>query len=201
MTCSMCTCHHSHMLHLPFTHIFHCPSHPPRSSSHLHYPVHLHSGSRKRILYMAPRLQVHTTTFSFRVAHSLPNACWWTTFDINIMDVIHLVFFLVHFTAQITRNTLAFGISAPLPNPPFSWFPVSLESPFSLAILLSLHAMAPSKTKQPLEPSPAAASAAVGWPNAKASCRLSTHGSSQAQSKVTFLDPLCTLSLETYQLI
>ncbi len=127
---AMCTCHHLHMLRLPFTHIFHCPSHPPRSSSHLCYPVHLHSGSRKRILYMAPRLQVHTTTFSFRVTRSSPNACWWTAFDVNIMDVIHLVFFLVHFTAWITRNTLAFGISAPPPKSPilsipcFSWIPV-----------------------------------------------------------------------------
>ena len=45
------------------THIL-CASYPPRSSSRLCYPVHLHSRSGKRILYIAPRLQVHSTTFS-----------------------------------------------------------------------------------------------------------------------------------------
>jgi hypothetical protein len=51
--------------------------------------------------------------------------------------------------------------------------------------------MAPGKKKQPLEPSSAAAPAAVGRPNAKASRRPNARPirSSRAQSKVTFLVP------------
>ncbi len=46
------------------------------------------------------------------------------------MNIIHFVFFLVHFMAWVIRNTLAFGISAPSPKSPillipcFSWIPV-----------------------------------------------------------------------------
>ena len=64
--------------------------------------------------------------------------------------------------------------------------------------------MAPRKSKQPIEPSSVATCAAVGRPNVKDASRRSSArpvGLSRARSKVTFLGPLRTLSLETYQLI
>jgi hypothetical protein len=59
--------------------------------------------------------------------------------------------------------------------------------------------MAPCKTKQPLEPSSVAAPVAVGRVNAKGGSRRPSArpvGSSQTRSKVIFLGPLCTFSLE-----
>ncbi|KAI0004155.1 hypothetical protein BJV74DRAFT_428462 [Russula compacta] len=64
------------------THILRA-SHPPRSSSRLCYPVHLHSRSGKRILYIAPRLQVHSTTFSSGFI-TIDSLCLPTLFTVQI---------------------------------------------------------------------------------------------------------------------
>ncbi|KAF8498050.1 hypothetical protein F5888DRAFT_1802953 [Russula emetica] len=59
-------------------------------------------------------------------------------------------------------------------NPPFSRFPISLESPVLTDPSFSLRAMAPCKTEQPLEPSSVAAPVAVGRANAKDASRCSS---------------------------
>ncbi|KAF8491491.1 hypothetical protein F5888DRAFT_1807437 [Russula emetica] len=91
------------------------------------------------------------------------------------MDVIYLVILV------ISRGV-------PAINPPFSRFPISLESPVLTDPSFSLRAMAPCKTEQPLEPSSVAAPVAVGRANAKDASRCSSAcpvGSSLTQPKAT----------------
>ncbi|KAF8488729.1 hypothetical protein F5888DRAFT_1809490 [Russula emetica] len=91
------------------------------------------------------------------------------------MDVIYLVILV------ISRGV-------PAINPPFSQFPISLESPVLTDPSFSLRAMAPCKTEQPLELSSVAAPVAVGRANAKDASRCSSAcpvGSSLTQPKAT----------------
>jgi hypothetical protein len=144
----------------------HCPSHPPGTQD------------------SAPRLQVHITTFSLRDARGSPNACRWTTFDVNIMDVIQFVFFLVIFVECVAQVQSSNHRDLRPPKSPTLSIPISLfffHSP-------SLCAMAPGKAKQPIEP---AAPAAVEQSKAKTSRRTNARpiGSSRTRSKATLLVP------------
>ena len=153
------------------------------SSSLSRYPIYLHSGSGKRNLVYSAKTTGPIPSMP-PVFTSASSAClsmtYLTSTECNYS-------FFVHF-AECLGSTRLIRPS---------------KSPFSLTICCLFVPMAPCKTKQPLEPSSSAAPATLGRPNAKASHRLNTCGLSQAQSKVIFLDPLCTssLSLETYLLI
>ncbi|KAF8492239.1 hypothetical protein F5888DRAFT_1806960 [Russula emetica] len=110
--------------------------------------------------------------------------------NVNVMDVIYLVILV------ISRGV-------PAINPLFSRFPISLESPVLTDPLVSLRAMAPCKTKQPLELSSVAAPVAVGRVNAKgASRRPSAHpvGLSQTRSKATTTQLDAVVSAEEFDL-
>ncbi|KAF8484319.1 hypothetical protein F5888DRAFT_1811957 [Russula emetica] len=88
-------------------------------------------------------------------------------------------------------------------NPPFSRFPISLESPVLTDPSFSLRAMAPCKTEQPLEPSSVAAPVAVGRANAKDASRCSSAcpiGSSLTQPKATTTQLDAVVSAEEFDL-
>ncbi|KAF8499292.1 hypothetical protein F5888DRAFT_1633754, partial [Russula emetica] len=101
--------------------------------------------------------------------------------------------------AQVSAHKQCTGVT----NPLFSRFPISLESPVLTDPLVSLRAMAPCKTKQPLEPSSVAAPVAVGRVNAKGGSRRPSArpvGSSQTRSKATTTQLDAVVSAEEFDL-
>lgn len=167
-------------------HQLHPPSHPPISLSHLYYTIHFHSGIQKEYFYIVPRLQVHSTTFSLQVAlPCLPmDHIWCQHHGRNLVPFS--AFCRVHGalgSAKLGPQVIVAAIH----------WSSGFKAPQSLVLTdypFSLRAMAPGKTKQPLEPPWAAAPAAVGWPNAKASRHSNVCGLSWARSKVTFPGPM-----------
>ena len=174
--CSLTTLRHSHTYPPSIS----CTKVLILSSSSC-YLIYLHSGSGKRFLVysaktIGPIPSIPPDSY-FRVQCLLVDESYLST------NVIILFFCAFRGVPGQCKAYKAFQI------------------PFLTDHPSSLRAMAPCKTKQPFEPSSSAAPAAVGRPNAKASCRLNARGSSRARSKVNFLDPFCTLRLETYLLI
>lgn len=138
--------------------------------------------------------------------------------NVNVMDVIIisvLLLFVGHLRAALVsvldheQESALRDLRPQIPH--LVDFPFLFSPPFSQSSVptvpsVSLHTMAPRKTKRSIELSSAAAPAAVGQLNVKDASRSRRSderpvASSRTRSKVTILGPLRILNLETYQLI